>query len=624
MNDKDAGNGDVSRPAKGAAVEQPPSEGRIRHRARPRTWPWMVLPILVVVLVLILLVVAGMIGIYDGLKDRASASRQIAEEHFALGLEHLQVGNYEFAIAEFELAQQFAPDLPGLRERLQEAKDLAQKQATPTSETRQEAAALLYRQAVPYYQGGNLVQAIAILEELREVDSDYQPENVKTMLTTAYYQLGLTALQEDRLDDAARKFEAVLTVRPDDTQAQEQLNLLALYRAALSYWDHDWSATIQALKGLYTLAPDYKDVRARLHNAYAFRAQASIDAGDWCQAARDYAGAAEAFPLEATVDRRDDAALRCQATAEAPTTTPTSRATVPPSAAASAQPGATAAAATPTPKSVTPATGRGRIAFTRYDGVRQRYDVYLLDLDSGKASLLRENASQPALSPGGNYLAFHNHEPSHEAISVLRLATNEVRDLTAHVEDAMPTWSPDASQIAFASDKHGDRKWRIYGVASGEVRSEGVEWILGRMPAWSPAGSRIAYQGCDLRGDNCALWVMQAGGLNPTRLTGDPSDTAPAWSPDGSEIAFVSSRADNWELYVADLATRQVRRLTDHAAADVGPAWSPDGRQIAFLSNRDGKWAIWILDLPLGSLQKVFSTGDNYPNPLVERLSWIP
>ena len=222
----------------------------------------------------------------------------------------------------------------------------------------------------------------------------------------------------------------------------------------------------------------------------------------------------------------------------------------------------------------------------------------MVDLAQGAARLLRENASQPAFSPGTSRLAFHNHDPQHLGLGIVNVRNSEFHELTDHVEDVAPTWSPDAEQMLFASNKHGDRKWRIYVISPQVQRGEGEEWIFGRMPAWSPLGDRIAYHGCDERGDNCGLWLMQPGGFGPTRLTTDPSDTAPAWSPDGSQIAFISTRAGNWEIYLADVESGQVRRLTNHsAAADVAPTWSPDGKpgRLPVQSRRElGRCTSWM------------------------------
>jgi tetratricopeptide (TPR) repeat protein len=537
----------------------------------------------------------------------------------------LEAKNYEMAIAEFELALNHDSSLDDARSRLREAKELVRAQVTPTSETRQDAVRLLYEQAVSNYGSGNLKQSVEELDELRGLDPNYQRENVEKMLTTAHHQLGLVAVAENRLDEAIDHFEAVLAILPGDKAAQDQLNLANLYTAALSNWERDWSATIQSLKGLYALAPDYKDVRVRLQNAYLSQAEALASKGDWCGAAEQYDEAARVLPLEATVDKRDDARIRCQATAEAPPPTPTLAPNAAPKATAPQAAGTvTALQGTPQPVTRPIASGKGQIAFASFDAIRQRHDIYVIDLAQGDARLLQANASQPAFGPGGKRLAFRNLDPQHLGISILDLPGNTVSEVTAYVEDSTPTWSSDATQIVFASNKHGDRKWRLYAISPNEVRGEGEEWAFGQTPAWSRDGSRIAYQGCDERGDNCALWVMQPGGFNRAKLTTDPSDTAPAWSPDGTRIAFASARAGNWELYWIDIATGEEQRLTSDSAVDLAPVWSPDGKQIAFLSNRERAWAVYILDLKTGQVQRVIATGDAYPDPLGECLSWMP
>jgi TolB protein len=587
----------------------------------PRVWLWTLLAASAVALMFIYVVALGVLGVYDGLKDRARQSFDIAQDHYELGMSYLEDNEYELAIAEFELALRHDSSMENAQAYLQEAKELAESEITPTSETRQDASRTLYVQAVTQYEAGNLDQTLEILDELRGLDPDFQRENVQTMLITAHAQVGLDALRSDSLDEAAAHFEAVLELDPDNGDAQEQLNLLDLYQVALNQWQQDWTAAIQSLKGLYALAPEYKDVRVRLRDAYLFHAQDLADDGNWCRAYEQYAAAVEILPLESTVDKRDDAQILCQATAEAPTATPTRR----PTAQATSEAQVTATpGSSPTPATASQPAGQGQIAFTSFDALRQRTDIYVLNLGQGAARLLQESASQPAFSPNGAMLAFHNQDPEHLGLGVLDLRTNQLSELTDHVEDSAPVWSPDLVQIAFASNKHGDRKWRIYAISPYAVRGEGEEWIYGRMPSWSPDGSQLAYHGCDERGDNCGVWLMLAGGFEPARLSTDLSDTTPAWSPNGQQVIFISSRAGNWELYVVDVDSKVETRLTEHRAADVAPTWSPDGKKVAFLSNREGAWAVYVLEIASGNVQKVIATGDNYPDPVNERLSWIP
>jgi Tol biopolymer transport system component len=248
----------------------------------------------------------------------------------------------------------------------------------------------------------------------------------------------------------------------------------------------------------------------------------------------------------------------------------------------------------------------------------------VVDLGQGDAKLLQENATQPAFSPGGQELLFRNLDPLRLGLGILDLATGEVSELTTHAEDSAPSWSAEINQVVFASNKGGDRQWRIFAISPGEVRGEGEEWTFGQMPAWSHDGIRIAYHGCDEKGDACGVWTMQPGIFAPSRLSSDASDTAPGWSPDGSKVAFTSARDGNWELYWVDVASRKENRLTEHASTDVAPVWSSDGKHLAYLSNRDGSWAVYLLEIESGEMYKVIATGDAYPDPVSERLSWLP
>ena len=84
-----------------------------------------------------------------------------------------------------------------------------------------------------------------------------------------------------------------------------------------------------------------------------------------------------------------------------------------------------------------------------------------------------------------------------------------------------------------------------------------------------------------------AGFLVDPDGSHLRRIEVDTWVEYPSFSPDGTRIAFMGALGSNYELYVADLASGEVRQLTDSPGHDAWPAWSPDGSTIAFTSVRD-------------------------------------
>jgi TolB protein len=84
------------------------------------------------------------------------------------------------------------------------------------------------------------------------------------------------------------------------------------------------------------------------------------------------------------------------------------------------------------------------------------------------------------------------------------------------------------------------------------------------------------------------IYIADANGANQLQLTSDPGkESHPSFSPDGKKILFERILPDfNREIFVKDLTTGALKRLTWNSASDGDATWSPDGTQIAFVSNR--------------------------------------
>ncbi|WP_404711821.1 S41 family peptidase [Sphingomonas sp. MMS24-J13] len=98
-------------------------------------------------------------------------------------------------------------------------------------------------------------------------------------------------------------------------------------------------------------------------------------------------------------------------------------------------------------------------------------------------------------------------------------------------------------------------------------------------PSLSPDGSMIAFAS---GGD---IWEVPAtGGVAHLLVSGAATEGRPLYSPDGRRLAFTSTRGGSANIYILDLASGSIARLTYAEAGEELDAWSPDGKWVYFAS----------------------------------------
>ncbi len=254
-------------------------------------------------------------------------------------------------------------------------------------------------------------------------------------------------------------------------------------------------------------------------------------------------------------------------------------------------------------------------------------DIFAVPAAGGQPEMVANNAMQPALSPDRGTLAFFSQQADKLGVGGYDLNSGRRLRFSAFIEDSQPRWSPTGDRLVFASNRQGDRRWRIYTTpATDKERPADMvynELTLGKDPDWHPSQDQIVFKGCDDGGQNCGLYLIDADGGNRRSLTNEASDSLPRWLPDGSAVVFMSEGRDgNWDLYRVGLADGAVTRLTNDTAPDGLPAVSPDGAQVAFLSKRGGAWGLWVMPAGGGAATQVTAIAGDLPDWLAQAVDW--
>ncbi len=230
-----------------------------------------------------------------------------------------------------------------------------------------------------------------------------------------------------------------------------------------------------------------------------------------------------------------------------------------------------------------------RIAYVTH--ARGKYTLKVTDADGEGGSLVLASGEpiiSPAWAPDGRSLAYVSFEARKAVVYIQDLQTGARRAVANfRGSNSAPAFSPDGSQLAVTLSLAGGSQIYLIGRDGGTPRRVTQTAAIDTEPVFSPDG-RTLYFVSD-RGGGPQIYRQPVGGGGADRVTFTGAyNISPSISPDGKLMAYVARNGNTFRVMVMDLASSDVRGVTD-TTDDESPSFAPNGRLIIYATRSGGR-----------------------------------
>lgn len=233
----------------------------------------------------------------------------------------------------------------------------------------------------------------------------------------------------------------------------------------------------------------------------------------------------------------------------------------------------------------TPDCGRQRFVFSYGELLDEDYAIYSMtaagEIEGQWTPDTSQKFYQPDLAVDDESLLMESINRGRPEIWYQRARGQRPQFL---LEGEKPSWHADGRRFAF--------------VNAGRIGLSAIDSALLSAPAWlpgiagcydlafSPADDRLLFCAESAPGRFILAAANAAPGTTQILLESAEPLERPAWSPQADRIAFSWNRGGNRDLWLMDLPSRKLQRLTRDPAIDTAPVWDAKNRRLLFTSDR--------------------------------------
>lgn len=248
--------------------------------------------------------------------------------------------------------------------------------------------------------------------------------------------------------------------------------------------------------------------------------------------------------------------------------------------------------------------------------------IYVHSMETGESEQVTtpfwssQGDFRPAFSPDGKKIAFIRGDRTWlQDIFVVPAGGGEAERLTSsqhHISGL--DWMPDGESLVFSAgpSRPGDlRLWRL------SLKDGSLTWLptpshRAARPSIALTGGKMVFEDQDCNSDIQRVTIGDGEQECVTIVASTRHDYGPQYSPGGKYISFISNRSGSPQIWISDCDGGGLRQLTRFENAYIeNPCWSHDERRVAFTAAPGSYTAIYVGDVDTGEVRRL-STSDRH------------